>query len=50
MPPGSVTAKPNWATHYEAEQVGGLLAAPFVEKMSGGGRFFMVILALSIVA
>lgn len=44
------TAKPEWSAHYEAEGIGGLLAAPLIERTGGFGRFLMIILALSIVA
>lgn len=44
------TKKPEWGAAYENAGIGGLLAAPLIDRMGGGGRFFMVILALSIIA
>lgn len=43
------TAKPSWEEHYHTYEVGGLLGAPLIERMGGGGRFFLIILALSII-
>jgi len=43
-------AKPSWEEHYHTYEVGGLLGAPLIERMGGGGRFFLIILALSIIA
>lgn len=43
-------SRPAWGEHFASEGVGALLAAPLVEYMKGGGRFFTIILGLSIVA
>jgi NCS1 nucleoside transporter family len=44
------TSMPTWGEHFETEGVGGLIAAPLVHYMHGGGRFFSIIAGLSIVA
>lgn len=41
------TSRPAWGEHFETEGAGALLAAPLVEYMKGGGRFFTVILGVS---
>ena len=40
----------DWNTAYTDNELGGLLRAVFVPAMGGGGKFFMVLLVLSVVA
>jgi len=40
----------NWYALYKEHEVGGLLHAVMVPPMKGGGKFFMVLLVLSVVA
>ena len=43
-------AIPDWNQGYLDGEIGGLLQAIFVPAMGGGGKFFMVLLVLSVVA
>lgn len=40
------TSMPTWGGHFETEGVGGLIAAPLVTYMHGGGRFFSIIIGV----
>lgn len=42
------TSMPTWGEHFETEGVGGLIAAPLVHYMHGGGRFFSIIAGVSV--
>lgn len=44
------TTLANWYAMYDAHELGGLLHAVMVPPLKGGGKFFMVLLVLSVVA
>ncbi|WVQ86056.1 hypothetical protein IAT38_008224 [Cryptococcus sp. DSM 104549] len=46
----TATVLPDWMDAYEEHELGGLVRAVFVPSMGNGGKFFMVLLVLSVVA
>lgn len=46
----AATVVPEWASAYAEHELGGLVGAVFIPSLHGGGKFFMVLLVLSVVA